>query len=253
MTATEQTQLEEAAGLGGFDPSTFKFKKYSWLRMARLSGEEGDQWVTAFMATPLPRLIVLLDKALGLLRRNEVERGRKILQHVDEKMAELEQAAEADDQAMPLIVPMRWTLGIEAYLHYLDRRYDKALETLDRAESIVKRVLATYGFLTDMALAGKDFTVQRARVARNQRDWAAMDNALGQARGMVAGEVPLLRLEDGREIFIETVVDHYRQCRLNEVEREALEYYFDTDRNLGLFDVQTWQINFPSGFIVPYQ
>lgn len=249
MSLEDPNSLEAAAGQGGFDPSTFKFKKYSWLRMARLSGDEGDQWVTAFMDTPLPRLIVLLDKALDLLRRNEVERGRQILEHVDEQMAALENGA----GNLPLIVPMRWTLGIEAYLHYLDQRYDKALETLDRAEAIVKQVLETYGFLTDMALAGKDFTVQRARVARNQRDWQAMESSLARARGMISGEIPLLELSDGREVFVDTVIDHYRRCRLNEEERQALEYYFDTDRNLGLFDRQTWRISFPSGFIVPYQ
>ena len=246
---TEQADLEQAAGQGGFDPSTFKFKKYGWLRMARLSGDEGDQWVDGFMETPLPRLIVLLDRALDLLRRNEVERGRQILEHIDGKMAELE----ASGEDLPLIVPKRWTLGIAAYLHYLDHRYDDALETLDRAEDIVRQVVETYGFLKDLALAGQDFTVQRARVARNQREWRAMEDHLARARGMITSDVPLVRWSDGREVFLSEVMEHYRSYRFNEVERQALEYHFDTERSLGLFDKQTWRINFPSGFIVPYQ
>ncbi|MEM1178518.1 MAG: hypothetical protein AAGM22_09245 [Acidobacteriota bacterium] len=243
-----RSALEDAVGRGGFDPTTFKFRKYGWLAMARRSGREGDEWATEFMTTPLPTLILWSTRALEFLRKHEVEEGRELLLKVQRHMADLE--AQGGD--LPLMVPRRWTLGILAYLHYLDRRYDEALDTLDRAESAVCEVVATYPFLAELAMVGRDFAVQRARVYRCQREWVSCLESLEAARGMIRGDVALLRLGDGRKVFVHDVVGYFRSLDLNAEEHEALDYYFDPERNLVDFTRQTNSLGVPPGFVVPY-
>jgi len=230
------------------DPTKFDYGRYNWLHFAGISGTPGKSWAAAFRGSPLVDIISQSEKALLALRQGRQEEGCEILVHIQQEIEELEQRQEN----LPLSVPKRWLYGIRAFAFYADGDYERAKAELNLAEAFVKDALHAFSFLIPLARACQDFSVQRARVARSERDWPAMWHHLDRARDMVANLQPLCVLRDGSEIFYETVADFCRGCPLSDEERAALEYYYDSEHRMRLFEADTCRIQIPSGFVVPY-
>lgn len=218
---------------------------YDWLHFAERSGEEGEAWAQAYRRyEPLEGSSI---EALALLRGNEIDAGRLALERL---RGELLAAADAPPSVRHVLD--RWYFGVVGYLHYRLEEFAAAEAAMVAAHDAVSAAVGRRRFLLLLANHCHEFSLHRARIARNQRRWREMAAHLEHARGMMADRVPLCHLADGTPIFFATLGDYYRALPLTAAEDDWLSDLLDAGRRLQLFDRFVHRLQAQPGFAIPY-
>ncbi|MEM1178513.1 MAG: hypothetical protein AAGM22_09220 [Acidobacteriota bacterium] len=245
----EQPAAGKPATIEGLDLSAYDPNDYGWFQLVQRSGDAGEAWVADFQESKLYDLVNRCNASMIKLRTGKRDEGKADLDKVREELKDIE----TQQPDVPALVVHRWLYGADAFVSYLEGNFEAALEELAICETAVQKTLGKFEFLKPLAFQILDLQFQRARVARKERRWEDLHEAIEAAREMVSDKRPLVVLEDGREVFSRTVVDFYRSFDLSEEETSLLEYFYEPQRYLERFSWNASRIDMPAGFVVPYQ
>lgn len=253
------------------DFSQRDLQERTWLHAASIAGPEGRRWVEGFQASAYFAGLEDLRVALVYMREGDIEAGRAALDRCERLLEEGAAPASASDgsasQAQDSAsngedsfaedsfakVFERFLCGIIAYDRFRAHDYDGAMAALARGERAALEALGEHRFLLTMANIFCEFCVQRARVAREQRDWPALERYLETARQMVISRQPLCVLEDGEEVFVVTIARFFERFELDESDREKIAEFHDEDFLTRRFDKFIYRLPMPRDFVVPFQ
>ncbi|MEM1178512.1 MAG: hypothetical protein AAGM22_09215 [Acidobacteriota bacterium] len=221
----------------------------SWLFLhaATLAGEEGRAWADAFTRGPYLEGLTRVQAVLVTLRKGDFEAGRREVQDLEKELDHV------DVDPSHRLVFERFYSGALAYLRFIERDFDGAVAALERGENAAVEVMDQHPFLVSLAIVFSDFTVQRARVARNRRDWDRLRELLETARGMVTGRRPLCTLSNGEPIFSKHLATFFDEIAVSQQDRLSVEKFKNPEVLWGRLETQVYQIPVPSGFVVPFQ
>lgn len=223
-------------------------EKYHWLHFIAKSGEEARAWVDELTELGGWEITGTLEQALTALRTSQLDRGRELLDAAWQRIEEL------PDRAPRSMVPAleRWFFAAKAYERHCREDYDGALALLDRADRAVCSAIEQADFLLPLADHCYDFRLQRARVARNARQWDQMKRHIRVGREMMENRCPLCTVQ-GREIYLEDIDRFYRTVpALSPEEREFLERLLSGRFRGPRFESFVVRIYALPGFVIPY-
>lgn len=217
---------------------------YDWLYFAAKSGEEGRAWSAGYQR--FDALEVASIRALEQLRAGDLDGGAATL-------AGMRRGLDAADAAPSMrSVLERWYYGVLGFLHYRREEFAAAETAMIAAFEAVRAAVARRRFLLLLANHCHEFTLHRARISRNQRRWAEMEEHLALARGMMTDRLPLCHLADGTPVFFTTLTDYYLALPLDDDERTWLGGLLDRESRLRQFDRFVENIYLQPGFAIPY-
>lgn len=173
-------------------PSGVDREEQSWKRLVGRS-EPGRRWLEAYR--PLEGFEAESTAILHLLRQGGIEDGERRLRLLLAAVREAGRAGGSQGRVLE-----RWLAGVEAYADYCAGRYEAAAGCLERARGAVVEAIGRDRFLIPLANHCQEFTFHQARIARQERRWAAMREHLYRAERMGEGLLPLCTLDDGTEI-----------------------------------------------------
>ncbi|HEX8274252.1 MAG TPA: hypothetical protein VF615_16570 [Longimicrobiaceae bacterium] len=190
---------------------------YAWRELVALSGAEGRAWSAKYEESE-QAVGVVLERALRLLRKGNIEEGRALLRQVDEHRWQIR-------PELPGIFHVlgRFYHGEIAYYEYQLGNMAGAHRELDEAALSVQRAIETHDFLFPIAPLMVDIPLQKARIARRVRDWPAMERYLRSVYEMQVGDSPLCILTDGTVISYQFLEDRFKLLDLEERHRVVIE------------------------------
>ncbi len=215
--------------------------KLSWKHFVYRSGPAGRSWIEDYER--FGDVDSACWNALVALRKRDLEVGRHLLDR-----------ARVESRGVP--DPIRWVLerwlfGAEAYYHYCLDDFDRAELDLDRARRAIMSAVGAASFLLPFAEHCEEFELQKARCARQRREWDIMRSHIQIARDMMTSRCPLCVLDDGRTIYARSVQEFYRSLDLGPEERCAAEPLIDDGLRLRQFDHIVRTIYLLPGFVIP--
>lgn len=218
---------------------------YDWLHFAAISGEEGRAWAELYRGyEPLEAASI---EALALLRGGRLDEGRAALGRLRGEMDA------ADDAPVSIrSVLDRWYFGVLGFLHYRLDEFAAAEAAMIAAHEAVSAAVGHCRFLLLLANHCHEFSLHRARIARNRRRWWEMAEHLERARGMMAERLPLCHLADGSAVFFSTLGAFYGRLPLTDGERAWLADLLDVEQRLRRFDRFAHRLQVQPGFAIPY-
>lgn len=212
----------------------------SWKDFVCLSGPAGRSWINDY------ERFHDVDRAcwdaLIALRKRNLEVGRQLLDHAHAV------SYEAPDSIRWILE--RWVFGAEAYYHYCLNDFDRAELDLDRAQRGVISAVGALSFLLPLANHCEDFELQKARCARQRREWEMMRRHIETARDMATSRRPLCVLDDGCSIFARTVQQFYISFDLSAEEQRTVEPLIDDDARLRELERNVRAIYLLPGFVI---
>jgi hypothetical protein len=168
-----------------------------WLHFAERTGRAGHDWAATYRRH-LPA-VALSDRALALMRKGEIEEGRRVLREFAYYLSALR-----DEQDSVSAVLYRWHHGVAGYYFYSVGNFQQAQESMNQAHEAVKRAISSADWLIMLAVHCQEFCLHQARIARNQRRWPEMNTFVAQAQGMMLDHVPLCEKINGQKIYFST-------------------------------------------------
>jgi len=221
----------------------------NWPYFVSLCGEEGFRWAQDFGSRRHVELMAGTTRALGLLRKRQIEAGLAELRWVETGLTEIE-----TESPVFFHVLGRWYFGAIAYYYYCIEDYAQANAALDAAHTAVQHAIETQSFLVPFAAHCHDFWIQRIRIERNRRRWSDMWRLIEVARQIEVGERPYCVLSDGTPIDIAAIQDFYSSLApFTEEERTSLLPVLDDTLRLRIFRVTLAEIFAMPGFVIPYR
>lgn len=213
---------------------------FSWKYFVSKSGSAGRSWVEDYER--FRDADSGCFAALVALRKRDLNLGRHLL----------DRARALSCEAPDLIrwILERWVFGAEAYYHYCLDDFDRAELDLDRARSAVIRAVGAASFLLPLAQHCEDFELQKARCARQRREWEAMRRHIEAALDMATSRSPLCLLDGGRAIYAKAVEQFYVSLDLSPEERRAIEPLVDDSVRLREIDRSVRVIYLLPGFVI---
>jgi len=221
----------EPAGAASSDPSPIGSigtaagtgSGHQWTHFVARSGPEGEAWVAEYFLAGQD-LLSTTERALQLLRRQQIQEGKDLLDHVEGQLA----AGSAS--ASVLLVMQRFHASALAYYHYCLEDFTSANEALEKAHQAIVSAIEIASFLLPLAVHCHEFRLQQARVARSRRRWNEMRERLEEVRAMLDDRAPLCVLSDGRPIYLSTVSDFHRTIpSLDSEEVDSLRFFLDAE------------------------
>jgi hypothetical protein len=221
----------------------------NWPYFVSFSGEDGFRWAQEYGVRKHADLMEGITRALGLLRRRQIDAGLAELRRAEEGLAEIEM-----ESPVFFHVLGRWYFGAIAYYYYCIEDFDRACAALDEAHAAVQRAIEIRSFLVPFAAHCHDFWIQRIRIDRNRRRWSDMWRSIEVARQIEVGEKPYCVLSDGTPIDIAAIQGFYNSLApFTEAEREPLRVVLDDEVRLRFFRITLAEIYAMPGFVIPYR
>jgi tetratricopeptide (TPR) repeat protein len=165
-----------------------------WLHFAQRTGEAGTLWAIAYLRH-LSK-VELSDKALALMRKGDLEQGKRELEHFATQLAN-----DPAEEVSVRSVLWRWYYGVEGYYLYCTGDFEQARLAMQRAHEAVRSAISSAEWLAMLAIHCQEFCLHQARIARNQRNWPEMHAQIARANSMMRDELPLCDAGAGREIY----------------------------------------------------
>jgi hypothetical protein len=115
----------------------------------------------------------------------------------------------------------------------------------------VRKAIETHRFLLPIAPLAVDIPLQKARIARRQRDWDGMEAQLDLMYRMETGRHPLLVLGDGTPVDYARLGTHFFSLELSEAERRGVDRMLDESCRLRELRRLTLRLYALSDVVVP--
>jgi hypothetical protein len=194
------------------------------------SGPAGREWSAAYHRQR--QHLALADRALKLLRNRCYQQGYALLQEYAlavQAMRNVPDSLRAD--------MWRHYHAIAGYYYYSVEDFALAHQSMRLAEEEVIKAVSESPFLIVLSTAFLEFTLHRARVARNQRQWREMRDHIELGRAMVSNGTPLCIRLDGEAVFFSSFAPFFHALEpLTPREAEAAERLVNDATRALLFD-----------------
>jgi len=160
-----------------------------WYHFLPLHSAHGERWYQAFHSSGAEQIGSDLDGLVARMRRSSdcLEATSRDLGAVLDSMIALSPSVPVSIQG---VIEEAYR-GALAYLHFRQGSLEAADGELELALAAVRETLRSDEALLTFSLKNLQLITNRARVARNQRDWARMNGFLDTCHQMVADCAPL--------------------------------------------------------------
>lgn len=222
---------------------------YRWHYFIPRSSAEGRAWYEEYRDAQCFQAGIELDLALDCLRRRQIAPGKQML---DRSKSYLDALCLHASPAVARVVE-RWYHSTHAYYLYSVGALTDAKQALNQARTCMEEAIEEAPFLVVLASACCEFSLHYARIARRQRDWTAMSQAIEEGRAMAGGRSPLCRLGSGRPIFYSDIDDFLRTITpADETERETLNSLLNPSTRVSGFESAIRQVEMLPNVVVPF-
>jgi hypothetical protein len=183
-------------------------------------GEEACLWLAEFRQPEPLEILNRIANALAGLKLYDLKTAFEILA-----------AAERDVRALAVGFPSirhlveRYRVSTRAYLHYLNGDLESAKADLFTAHEEVRAMIGLDGFLLPLAIQCADFVIQRARVARREKQWKEAAQLVQTIREVFSDLRPFCVLDSGREIGLPEIRGFFAALTLDD-EQKAQAHRF---------------------------
>lgn len=218
---------------------------YDWRALVARSGDEGRAWAETY-AVSERAIGRALDHGLRVLRQGGIQEGAELLAQVREHRDGLR---ETNPGAYHVLG--RFYHGQKAYYEYLLGNLDEAEREMDEAAASIRDALETHGFLLPVAPLIVDIPLQKARIARRERDWPLMARRLEEMLAMEMEAQPLCVLSDGREIGYPTLRGFFAGMEMEPARRVGVDRVLNRDDRLREFRRLTTRLYALPGLVTP--
>jgi hypothetical protein len=190
---------------------------YAYLRHC---GEEACHWLAEFRQPEPLEILNRIANALAGLKLFDVKAAFELLD-----------AAEGDIRALALRFPSilhlveRYRVSTRAYLHYLNGELERAKLDLLSAHEEVRTMIGLNGFLLPLAIQCADFVIQRARVARREKQWKEAEQHIRTIHEIFSGLRPFCVLDSGQAIGLSEIREFFAGLPFDD-EEKALAHRF---------------------------
>lgn len=218
----------------------------AFLRLVRLSGEDGEQWVREFESRV--SVVDLCRRSVEVLRRpGQAREGAAMLERVRRELS-----CAGTDPSLRAALD-RWYYAALGYYFYTLESFDEADGSMAFAADCVARAIQERRCLTVMAMACHEFRLHQARIARKRGDWRAMRLHAESGTAMRAGRQPFCTLADGTPIALADIERYYRDIAASTDEDRATLAHFTDERRAGLEAEFSLRLMFRTpGFAIQY-
>jgi hypothetical protein len=221
---------------------------HQWSHFVIRSGPEGKRWMEEYENEERLRLTDMTQRALQLLRRQQIAEGKELLDHVESRLDRLDGVP-----ASVLLVMKRFFWAALAYYHYCVDDAALAEQNLERADQAVVSAVEAAPFLLPLALHAHEFRLQHARVARYRRRWSEMRERLQEVRAMLEDRIPLSVLSDGTPVYFSTIVTFLNAIpSLDAEEIESLRFFLDGTYRRDCIDLIFMSLYVQPGVVIHY-
>jgi hypothetical protein len=221
----------------------------AWYYFIPRVSPSGSHWFAALRSSGSFEIFVDLERVVALARSRRVGESRSLLRQT----MLLVKARRRSVPPTVWLVLARLYLAVHANLRYVQGEYGHAERLLRQASEAEYRAIAEAGFLTTLAASRCEFCLHYARIARNRCQWREMTDWLRIGRSMMRSERELLRLSDGRPIFMSDIDAVYRAIEpRNDTEKEALRRLTDAVGREGEYEGVARQVEALGTVVIPF-
>lgn len=221
--------------------------QYSWVHFVASSGADGQLWAAQYRDEEVQAMVRGMDQSLALLRKGQLEAGRALLDEVSVRRERMPRVS----TSIRHVLARRYH-GLLAYYRYCLEDYDAAERELIAAHDAVVQAISRAPFLLPLANQCTEFRLHRARIARNQRRWAEMQEHIDVAQAMTEDRCPLCRLDDGTHVFYATLARFYDGLpALSDDERRDIVDVYEQEQRQLLFLRFVQGLYVLPGFVIP--
>lgn len=183
-------------------------------------GEEARRWLAELREERTLEVLNRVSTALAALKQFDVKTGAELL-------AGVERDIRARTARFPSINHLleRYRVSTLAYLYYLEGDLERAKADLLRAHDEVRTIIGLNGFLLPMAIQCADFVIQRARVARREKQWKEAERHIRTIHDIFSGLRPLCVLDSGRAIGLPDIREFFAALPLDEEQRAQADKF----------------------------
>jgi hypothetical protein len=221
----------------------------NWLRLIEISDPDGREWAEAYRRSGFHEKIRSTQDALLLMQAGRTDKATGILSPIAALCAE---NGEDENLTSILNIVRRYYYAVIAYYHYSSGNLEAAWSSLDRAEQAIRCAVGTHPYLVAVAESCIELTIQRARIAREMRDWKLMWSYLWKARDMAANRVPLCTTLTGQEVYYSTISERLSPLGLTDQEAYAWREVVDIDERQSYVDRLIRGVYTLPGFVIDY-
>lgn len=177
-------------------------------------GREAREWLAELRQEETLRIMSRTATALEALKRYDVKTGRELLTAVEGDL-------QARTAGLPSITHLleRYRVSARAYLCYLDGDLEQAKADLLQAHEEVRTIIGLHEFLLPIAIQCVDFVIQRARVARREKQWQEAAGLIRIVHEIFSGLRPLCVLPSGRAVGLPGLRAFFASLPLSEEQR----------------------------------
>lgn len=183
-------------------------------------GHEACEWLAEFREEGTLEILNRTVTALEALKRYDVKTGCELLTTAE---GDIQRRATRFSSIGHLLE--RYRVSARAYLHYLNGDLEGARKDLLQAHDEVRIIIGLNDFLLPMAIQCVDFVIQRARVARRERQWKEAERQIRSVHEIFLGLCPLCVLDSGREIGLPDIRAFFAALPLDEEQRARADKF----------------------------
>lgn len=199
-----------------FHPAIFDY-------IARRSPEAAS-WVDRYRCSGAAEIEAKSVRALLLLRGRQLDEGRLALAAAEEMLDGVRGL-----DALAGLIATRWISSVAAYLSYLEGDYERAASQLSQAGQAIAAAVDREELLLPFVHHCADFIAQRARMARDRRDWLEMRRQLDLLQAVNEGSEPLCELPGGRRVYFPELTAYYLSLPLTDQDHFLLRGLLDSE------------------------
>jgi hypothetical protein len=190
---------------------------YGFLRHC---GSEACHWLAELREAGTLEIMNRTSTALEALKRYDVKTGFELL-------AAVEGDIRARAAGFPSINHLleRYRVSARAYWYYLNGDLENAKRDLLSAHEEVRTLIGLNGFLLPLAIQCADFVIQRARVARRERQWKEAEHHVRTIHEIFSGLRPLCVLDSGRAVGLADIREFFAALPLDKEQRSHADRY----------------------------
>ena len=202
---------------------------YPWRELVGLAGDAGREWLLAYKESD-DRVGRALQNALSFLRNGRSAESYELLAQVEKHRQQVRL-----EHPGVFHVLGRFYHGVVAYYEYQTGNLTAADREMEYAAAAVRQSLEAHRFLLPFAPLITDIPLQKARIARRERDWRAMERHIDTMYEMETGSRPLCVLANGTVVDYSLLDGYFRSLDLGEDQRSAVEKLMRLQTRLGEF------------------
>lgn len=145
------------------------------------------------------------ERALKFLQAGKLEEGWSLL---NEYASALQSVPNLHESLQAHLC--RHYHAIAAYYFYYIGDFEQAHQRLRMAHEEVVKAISRCEFLIVLSVAGQEFCMHHARIARKARRWDEMHEYIERGRAMVTNRSPLCVLANGQSVYYSTLSGFFR-------------------------------------------